>query len=220
MSLSVKRIFYSSIVPFLMIFLMALIKFVEYFLEKDFAFLGVFPLKINGLIGILTSPFVHGSFEHLTSNISPFLFLGTGLFYFYPRISWKIFLGIWFCEGLCLWLGGRPSFHIGASGIVYGLAGFLLTAGILSKQRKLWAISLLVMFWYGGMFWGILPLKEQISWEAHFFGLISGIAFAFFYRKQLIFKPKILLFNEEFSQFSTTHGKFSIRYFYIKKLKN
>ena len=145
--------------------------------------LGIQPLKWEGLLGILTSPFVHGSFEHLYSNLLPLLALGTALHYAYPSVANRVWFFGWIFTGFWVWLAARPSVHIGASGIVYMLFAFLFVGGLLSRRRVLMGICLLTAFLYGGMVWGIFPIEEGVSWEAHMFGLMAGASLAVYYRE-------------------------------------
>ena len=166
---------------------MWLFKIVEIVFNVDLVFLGIYPLKVEGLAGILTSPLVHGDFSHLISNSFPLLILGTCLFYFYRKIAYKAFFLIYFLTGLWVWFGARDAWHIGASGIVYGLASFLFISGIIRKNPRLMAITFFVAFFYGSMIWGIFPdffPFKNISWEGHLMGLISGLVLAVFYRKE------------------------------------
>jgi membrane associated rhomboid family serine protease len=157
---------------------------IESTIGTSFHFLGVYPRKLDGLLGIFFMPFVHSGFKHLFGNSIPLLVMGTGIIFFYRSLSYKVFLIIWFASGICLWLGGRPSFHIGASGIVYGLAAFLFFSGAIRRDARLAAISLVIVFLYGGMIWGILPIWPAISWEGHLFGGISGLACAIVFRNE------------------------------------
>jgi membrane associated rhomboid family serine protease len=166
------------------------VKIVEIVLQLDFASLGIFPLKIKGLIGIITAPLVHEDFGHLISNSGPILILGTGLFYFYNKIAYKVFFLVYLITNIWIWLGARYAYHIGASGLVYSLASFLFFSGIFSKNIRLMAISLLVVFLYGSMIWGIFPLQPHISWESHLLGAVCGIVFAVYYRDQGIRQKK------------------------------
>jgi membrane associated rhomboid family serine protease len=146
--------------------------------------LGVYPRNLSGLHGVLTIPFVHGDFKHLLSNSIPLLVMGSGIIYFYRNLSFKVFAIVWIASGICIWIAGRPSYHIGASGIVYGLASFLFFSGAIRRDPRLAAISLVIVFLYGGMVWGIFPLWPNISWEGHLFGGISGLACAIAFRHQ------------------------------------
>lgn len=143
---------------------------------------GVLPRQVNGLWGILISPFVHGNLDHLFSNSVPILILGWLLVYFYPRAAWRVVLACWAMGGLWVWTTARDSYHIGASGVIYGLAAFLFFSGVFRKRIALMAVSLIVVFLYGSMVWGVLPLKVEVSWESHLFGAIAGSLMAWFYR--------------------------------------
>ncbi len=157
--------------------------------HASFYYLGVYPRSAKGLAGIVLMPFIHSGFKHLIGNSVPLLVMGTGLAYFYRSLGYKVFVIIWFISGLCVWIGGRESYHIGASGIVYGLASFLFFSGVIRRDVRLAAISLIVVFLYGGMIWGVLPIWPAISWEGHLFGGLTGIACAFFYREEGPQKP-------------------------------
>ncbi|MCB0787187.1 MAG: rhomboid family intramembrane serine protease, partial [Flavobacteriales bacterium] len=145
--------------------------------------LGVLPREWTGIHGIVTAPLVHGDLGHLFNNSLPILFLGWALVYFYPRVAWRVVLGVWLLTGLWVWISARGDRHIGASGVVYGLASFLFFSGVIRGQRALMALSLLVVFLYGGMVWGVLPLAPRMSWESHLWGAISGVAMAVVYRQ-------------------------------------
>lgn len=194
---------------------MWLLKAAEYYFDLDFSTLGIFPRKTESLKGIFFSPFIHGSFDHLISNTVPFFLLATAIFYFYRSMAWRIIFFSWFLTGMAVWIGGRYSWHIGASGLVYAFASFLFFAGVLNKERQLIAVSLLVSFLYGGIIWGVLPGREGISWESHLFGFLSGFVFAYFYGKEDIYLPenKPITEIEDFSETSSSH-KIETRYFY------
>jgi membrane associated rhomboid family serine protease len=145
---------------------------------------GLMPRSIEGLRGILTMPFLHGSLDHLMSNTAPVLILGWALYRFYPTLATKTLLGIWVTAGVWLWISGRESYHIGASGLVYGLAAFLFLSGWLRLEKRVAALSLLVAFLYGGLWWGVLPVDPKMSWEGHLWGAVAGLALAVLYRKQ------------------------------------
>jgi membrane associated rhomboid family serine protease len=159
------------------------IKGVESIFQLDFSDYGVLPLNLKGLRGVIFGPLIHGSWEHLYDNSIPLFILILALFYFYREISFKVFFLIYFVHGLWLWFFGRTAHHIGASGIVYGLAAFLFVSGIIRRNTHLLAISLLVVFLYGSMVWGIFPMIETVSWESHLTGTVAGIIFAFYYRQ-------------------------------------
>jgi len=180
-----KKIFkYSLLIPLVIVLIFWIVKFVENAYNLDFSEWGILPLTVEGLPGILLSPFIHGSYEHLFSNSMPFLVLMFALLYFYRRLAYRIFFLIYILSGICVWLGGRDSWHIGASGIVYGLASFLFFSGVFRKDINLLTVSIIVVFLYGSMFWGIFPIKPEISWESHLWGSVSGFVLAIYYRHQ------------------------------------
>lgn len=144
---------------------------------------GLMPRTAWGLVGIITAPLLHGDFSHLFNNTTALLLLGWCLMYFYPRIAGRVIIVTWLAGGLGVWLMGRASHHIGASGIIYGIAAFLFVSGLLRGQRTLMALSLLVVFLYGGLIWGILPIVERLSWESHLWGGVAGATMAFLHRR-------------------------------------
>jgi len=177
----------SMVIPFLLVLIMWAVRIIQTIGNYDLSFLGIYPLQWQGLIGIITTPFVHADFSHLIANSVPLIILGSALFYFYKDIGLKIIIAIWIFSGFWVWVAARPAYHIGASGIVYGLASFILVSGIIRKHAGLMAMALVVVFLYGSLIWGIFPEffpEKNISWEAHLFGLIAGILLAFYYRKE------------------------------------
>ncbi|MFH0756525.1 MAG: rhomboid family intramembrane serine protease [Bacteroidota bacterium] len=179
-----KRFWYSLVFPAFFIFLMWAVKLFEISMELSFVDAGVYPRKLSGLKGILFSPVIHSDWKHLVDNSMPVFFLSLALFYFYRDIAYKIWLLIYFIMGILLWGVGRPAYHIGASGLIYGLAAFLFLSGVIRRVRSLMAISLLVVFWYGGMVWGLLPFDFEVSFEGHITGAVAGILLAILYRDQ------------------------------------
>ena len=182
-----KKLVRSMVIPGFIVILMWAVKLIETIGGYDFAFLGIYPRSWQGLPGIITTPFIHGGFSHLIANTVPMIVLGTALFYFYKDIAWRILILIWLFTGFWVWVAARESFHIGASGIVYGLAAFILVSGILRRHTGLMAVALVVVFLYGSLIWGLFPdffPKENISWESHLFGLLAGFSLAIFYRKE------------------------------------
>ena len=159
-------------------------KIFEEYLGVRWAKHGVFPRSLEGVLGIITCPFIHGDWKHVFNNSVPLLVLGTSLRYFYKDISKEVFLWSWLMSGLWLWAIGRPSFHIGASGIVYALASFLFFSGLIRKHTRLMAVSFVVVFLYGSMVWGVFPIKEHISWEGHLSGGLAGIILAWWFRSE------------------------------------
>ena len=181
-----KRSFFA---PAIFVAIIWLVKFAEFVFQTSFHTWGVLPGEWSGLVGIFTSPFIHGSLEHLASNSIPMLVLFTGAIYFYRGIAFTVFFWIMLMSGLGVWLFGNYSdinnpYHIGASGVIYGLVTFLFFSGVLRKSKRLLAISMLVLFFYGGLVWGILPHRPNVSWEGHLFGAVAGILCAIWFREE------------------------------------
>ena len=173
------------------------VKIFEIVFDYDFTEYGVLPRKFNGLIGILFSPLIHLDINHLLSNSLPVIILCLLIFNFYSQIAKKIFIYLYFISGLWLWCIGRESFHIGASGLIYAMASFLFFSGILRKNSQLSAVALLVIFIYGGLFWGLFPIHKNVSWEGHLTGFIAGILVSFIFRKD---GPKRKKYNWEIEE--------------------
>lgn len=189
-----KRILYAVFVPSIFIILFGIIYVLQWDFNLNLEHFGIFPRETQGLLGIITSPFIHANFKHLFSNTIPFLILGWCLFYFYKDLAYIVFPIIWISSGFITWCIGRESWHIGASGVIYGLSFFLFFSGIFRKYIPLMAISLLVTFLYGSMVFNMLPVSqwvyENISWEGHLSGAISGLICAVLFRKEGPQKPE------------------------------
>ena len=176
--------------PLLFVLVLWIVYWVEARFNINFNPYGVYPRTVSGLRGIIFSPFIHGSLKHLFNNSVPLFVLTAALFYFYRDIRWKVLLlGLLF-TGIATWAIGRPSLHIGASGVVYLLASFLFFKGIFSKQYQLTALALAVVFLYGGMLWYVFPVNPEISWEGHLSGFFVGFVFAFLFRGNPIERKK------------------------------
>jgi membrane associated rhomboid family serine protease len=193
-----KKLLLSMIIPGIFVVLMWLVKLTEIALGADFYSFGIYPLAAKGLPGIIFSPFIHADFKHLFNNSLPLFFLAVALFYFYSEVALKVFLWTYLLTGVFVWVAGRESWHIGASGLVYGLASFLFFSGIIRRYFRLIALSLLVVFLYGSMVWGIFPgIYENVSWESHMLGFFSGVILAVSYRKEGPQKPRYEWLEEE-----------------------
>jgi membrane associated rhomboid family serine protease len=193
-----KKMLLSMLIPGVFVFVMWLVKIIEVLFDLDLSNFGIYPLSLEGLPGILFSPFIHANFGHLFNNSLPLFFLGTALFYFYSEIAVKVSLWTYFLTGILVWLAGRNAWHIGASGLIYGFASFLFFSGIIRKYFRLVALSLLIVFLYGSMVWGIFPnIYREVSWESHMLGFISGIVLAVWYRKEGPQQPVYEWLDEE-----------------------
>lgn len=173
--------------------------------------LGIYPRTFEGLRGIVFSPFIHGSLEHLYNNSIPLLILIAALEFFYKELTFKVlFYGV-LVSGLLTWIIGRESYHIGASGLVYVLVSFIFFKGLMTKYYRLVALSLVVIMVYGGLIWYIFPdVKEGISWEGHLAGLITGFGFAIFFTTPEY--KKMIRYDWEKPDFNPQEDKFMQRF--------
>jgi len=176
------RLVKSLIIPLTFPFLIWVIFLLSLALELDLRRMGILPRDLFGLFGIVTAPFIHANISHLMSNTIPLILLGWSIFYFYSKVSSRVFLVVYLLTGFLVWLLAREVYHIGASGLVYAFVSFLFFSGIFRKDNKSIAIALLVTFLYGGVVWGILPGQKGISWESHLFGGIAGLIAAFIFK--------------------------------------
>lgn len=182
--------------PILFVLTIWLVFWFEVRFGFNFSKFGIYPQTFKGLRGVLLSPFIHGDIQHIYHNTMPLFVLSMALFYFYRHIAWKVlFFGILF-SGFFTWSIGRPSYHIGASGLIYVLVSFTFFKGVLAKHYRLIALSLLVVFLYGSMIWYTLPIEKGISWEGHMSGLITGLIFALFFRREIA-KPKKYIWEQK-----------------------
>ncbi len=163
-----------------------LILWIVFWFEVKYGFnlnkFGIYPRTFKGLRGVIFSPFIHSDIKHLYHNSIPLFVLLFSLVYFYRNIALKIFLYGSLIAGILTWIIARKSYHIGASGIIYLLFSFIFFSGIIRKNFRLIAVSLMVIFLYGSMVWYLLPVKENISWEGHVSGFVVGLFFAYYYR--------------------------------------
>jgi membrane associated rhomboid family serine protease len=139
---------------------------------------GVRPRQFAGLLGILFAPLVHGDFVHLFSNSLPLIVGGTTMLYLYPQSSLRVLPAVYVGPGIAVWLFAEGSSHVGASGLVYGFVGYIFVAGLIRRDRRAIAASLLVSFMYGALVWGVLPIKRGVSWETHLAAAVIGVALA------------------------------------------
>lgn len=176
--------------------LLWLIKTIEWALSVDFGVFGIHPRTLEGTFGIITGPLIHGDFMHLLSNSFPLILLGVGVLYFYNKIAVHVFLWIYLVTGISVWIFARDAYHIGASGVVYGLVAFLFFSSLFRRDARSIAIAFTVILLYGGMFYGVIPTDPHISWESHLLGSFTGIFCAFYYKKVPI-TGEVPVFEEE-----------------------
>jgi membrane associated rhomboid family serine protease len=216
----IKEFFFILIIPFVFLLIMWVVKLVEIQFNLSFVKFGIYPKDINSLPGILFSPFIHKDFTHLFNNSYPILILGSLLFSAYRSIALQIFIWLFFISGFWLWIIGRESYHIGASGMIYSLAAFLFVSGLIRKNPRLAALSMIIIFLYGSLIWGVFPLKSGVSWEGHLAGLVAGLITAIFYKDEGP-KPKKYQWeiDEELEKRVETENEIKINYFITKQKK-
>jgi membrane associated rhomboid family serine protease len=163
--------------------LLWLIHLMNWAADVDPAPFGILPRQLVGALGILSAPLVHADFVHLIANTAPLAVVGTAMLFLYPNASLKVLPAIYLGPGVAVWLFGRDSSHLGASGLVYGLVAYVFVAGLLRRDRRAIAASLVVAFMYGSLAWGVLPTREPVSWETHLAAGLIGVAAAFVFRR-------------------------------------
>lgn len=181
--------------PLLLVAIMWLVKIIETITHISFGSLGVLPRDTQTLWHIFTMPFIHGDWQHLLSNSVPLAVLLFLVLQTYEQVASRILAWVYVCSGIGIWLFGRQSYHIGASGVIYGLAFFLFFSGIFRRDLKSMAAALFVALFYGGMVWGLFPLQEGVSWEGHLFGALTGVWCAYYYRH--VNPPKRFAWQDE-----------------------
>lgn len=178
------RLFFSLFFPVLFVTLLWMVLLYEIASGTSLSEYGIYPRTVHGLIGIIAAPLLHADYKHLLANTFPLLILGITLFYFYRGIAFRVFGWIYVMTGIWVWAAARSSYHIGASGVLYGLIAFLFFSGIFRKDTRLMAISLFVVFLYGSAIWGIFPLQREVSFESHLLGAVAGAITAYYFRAE------------------------------------
>ncbi len=188
----------SSTLSFLIGLMVVLVMWIVFFADKIVPFkfyqFGVLPKSFEGLKGIIFSPLIHDSsnYNHIINNSVPTIVLIFIIHQRFTKIFWKILILTWFISGSLLWVFAQNnnSYHIGMSGVIYGLASFIFTIGVINKFLPYQALSLFIVFVYGSLIWGVFPSPQPVSWEGHLTGLISGVFLAILYRKKIPQRPK------------------------------
>lgn len=187
-------VFEALFYPSLLLTVMWLVFWAEQLFPTDFHTYGVLPKSIEGLKGIIFMPLLHAKNDvnHIINNSFPTFVLLAAIIYFYRDIALKVFILLWLGTGVMLWAYAENtgSYHIGMSGVIYAMLGFVFTSGVLRKYMPLQAISLFVIFVYGNLVWGIFPIKAHVSWEGHFMGLVVGLIVAVIYKSKSVQRPK------------------------------
>ena len=144
---------------------------------------GVRPRELAGLPGIFFAPLMHSGFAHLVANSLPLLVLGTAMLYLYPNAALRVLPAVYLGPGVAVWLLARGGVHVGASGLIYGLVSYVFVGGLIRRDRRAIAASLLVAFLYGASVWGVLPIERGVSWETHLAAALIGLALAIVLRR-------------------------------------
>jgi len=160
-----------------------LIQLLNWGLDLELERFGVRPRELAGLPGILLAPLLHAGFAHLIANSLPLLVLGTGMLHLYPNSALKVIAAVYLGPGIAVWLFARPSVHVGASGLVYGLVSYIFVAGLIRRDKRAIAASLLICFLYGTLAWGVLPIEPGVSWETHLAAALIGLMLAIALRR-------------------------------------
>ncbi len=208
MKIQQRQLVISLVLPAVAIALLWGIEWIESLSGSNLSALGILPRTFRGLVGVITAPMIHGGWGHLLANTTPLYILSAGVLYFYRPIALRVVLLIYVLSGFWVWVAARQVWHIGVSGVVYGLAFFLFFSGVFRKDIRALSLALCVALFYGGMFWGIFPIRDGMSWESHLFGAIAVILAAFHFRnKDLTFTKKKYNWEEETDSFSAELDK-------------
>jgi membrane associated rhomboid family serine protease len=170
-----SRFAHAMLISASMVGVLFLIKSVELLFRLPLQQLGIIPRTLRGLLGVVFSPLLHANMHHVWANSVPLfvllvILLSNPKYHPYGALAF-----IWIASGLGTWLIGRgDAIHIGASSIVFGLAAFLIVAGLTMKSWRSAAIAIFVFLVYGGIFYGALPQAGPISWEGHLCGAVAG----------------------------------------------
>lgn len=208
------RLGLAFILPGLLVLVLWAVHLLDQGMGWETARYGLTPRTLQGLVGVFSAPLLHADLEHLIGNSVPLLVLGTALIYFFPTIALRVAAISWLATGIGVWIAARPSTHIGASGLVYALAAFLFLSGLLRRQRTQMGLSLLIVFLYGSMFWGIFPLMPRVSWESHLWGAMVGVVLALVHRSEPspVKDPQPILEDEDEELLPPQQGVTIVRY--------
>lgn len=202
-----RRRLLTALIPVVLVLGLVWIVFIaDGWFHLDLHRFGIRPREVSGLIGVLAAPFLHANWDHIAGNSLSALVLGWLLVYFYPRQSFRVLVFCWLVGGFWVWLFARPSYHIGASGVIYGMASFLFFSGVVKRHLAHAGVSFMIMALYGGWIWGVLPIEPEKSWESHLAGGVVGALMSWFYRNvpPAHVPPPLELQDEEFPEEETT----------------
>lgn len=166
-------------------------------LGLDLVRFGLRPRDGVGLLGLITTPLLHGDIGHLASNSVPLFVGGVAILFLYPNSALRALPMMYVGSAALAWIFARPNVHIGASGLVYGILAFVFVSGVLRRDLRSVGVSLLIWFLYGSMLWGIFPVEQGMSWELHACGLFMGVVLAIVYRRRDLPPLKRYAWEEE-----------------------
>lgn len=155
-----------------------LVEIINIAVDHQLCDLGIFPRSKMGIVGIVLSPFLHYGLDHVVMNTLPFIILGGFVVLRNPKQFLKISIFIILVGGMGVWIFGRTAYHVGASGLIFGYFGFILSRSWYEHSFVSVIIAIIAILIYGGMLIGIVPIFSYVSWEAHLFGFIAGILIA------------------------------------------
>jgi len=179
----IKNFIYLIRFPLLFTLILWIVTILDIGFGLKLMFFGIYPREFSGLQGVIFSPLIHSGWSHLIANSSPILVLTSIITLFYARAAGSVLVMIWIGMGMMVWMFARPSYHIGASGLVYGLVFYIFFAGIFKKNLKSIVLALIVLTVYSGMFTSMFPnVKDGISWESHLYGALVGLVTAFIFK--------------------------------------
>ena len=175
-----------KLIPFLVTtwLLLIVIHLVNLVFAMKLNYFGVIPREVLGLYGVLFHPFLHGSWSHLLNNLISFSLFSALVWQFKPNRIWLLLILAGLLPGILVWIFARTSIHVGLSGVVYFLWAYVVFYGFVRRSIKSVVISVIVIFLYGSMAWGVLPIKEGMSFESHLFGMLFGAIFGYMFAKK------------------------------------
>lgn len=190
-----KKIWWVFVQPFLFVALLWLIFGLDEYFDLNLYQYSLLPRDFSQWFGVFTFPLIHGGVDHIAGNTWSIFILLAGVRYFFPQVFGKVFWVSFIVPGVITFFIARPSFHLGASGMVYSLVAFLFFSGVIRLNRYLLALSLLMVFLYGNSVWYIFPIEDGISFEGHLSGAIVGFTLAVLFRKT---EPTIYIKEKEY----------------------
>lgn len=211
-----RILLHASIIPLFFLLVCWSVFAIEHFVNISLGDYGLVPRSFKHIYGIFTMPFLHANISHIIGNTVSFLVLGTMVFYFYDYKAPEVFMFSYIGSGLLTWLIARGGVHVGASAMIYAFAAYLFTVGVRSRNKQSMAISLIVVFLYGSLVWGLYPQNTGISWEGHLAGAISGVILAFIFPDDKV-EVYDIEDDDDFDVDTTAGEDVEIEYYYKDK---